>query len=94
MRLLSASPILLAPPESYALRSTIRRPTHLLRDARLHPMQGVPRVMQGVMQGDIQGPPYLMPDNVELAFLRKFIERQSAGIPHNPRLRRFTTSTQ
>jgi hypothetical protein len=29
-----------------------------------------------------------MPDNVELTFLRKFIERQAAGIPHNPRLRK------
>jgi hypothetical protein len=43
-----------------------------------------------MQKGDIQGPPYLMPDNVELAFLRKFIERQSAGVPHNPRLRGFT----
>ncbi|KAF9011865.1 hypothetical protein BDQ17DRAFT_1396913 [Cyathus striatus] len=32
-------------------------------------------------------PPYIMPDDVELTFLRKFIERQAAGIPHNPRLR-------
>ncbi|KAJ3522232.1 hypothetical protein NMY22_g11984 [Coprinellus aureogranulatus] len=38
-------------------------------------------------KGDITGPPYLMPDEVELTFLRKFIERQAAGIPHNPRLR-------
>jgi len=29
-----------------------------------------------------------MPDNIELSFLRKFIERQAAGIPHNPRLRK------
>jgi len=29
-----------------------------------------------------------MPDNVELSFLRKFIERQAANIPHNPRLRK------
>ncbi|RDX41963.1 hypothetical protein OH76DRAFT_1363646 [Lentinus brumalis] len=41
-----------------------------------------------MQKGEIQGPPYLMPDNVELTFLRKFIERQAAGIPHNPRLRR------
>lgn len=37
-------------------------------------------------KGDIQGPPYVMPDDIELTFLRKFIERQAAGIPHNPRL--------
>ncbi|KAH9937859.1 uncharacterized protein BXZ73DRAFT_44821 [Epithele typhae] len=41
-----------------------------------------------MQKGEIQGPPYIMPDNVELTFLRKFIERQAAGIPHNPRLRR------
>jgi len=40
-----------------------------------------------MQKGDIQGPPYTMPDDIELAFLRKFIERQAAGIPHNPRLR-------
>ncbi|KAF8958960.1 hypothetical protein BDZ97DRAFT_1840048 [Flammula alnicola] len=40
-----------------------------------------------MQKGDIQGPPYVMPDDVELTFLRKFIERQAAGIPHNPRLR-------
>ncbi|KAF9557818.1 hypothetical protein CPC08DRAFT_639827 [Agrocybe pediades] len=40
-----------------------------------------------MQKGDIQGPPYIMPDDVELTFLRKFIERQAAGIPHNPRLR-------
>jgi hypothetical protein len=40
-----------------------------------------------MQKGDIQGPPYTMPDEVELTFLRKFIERQAAGIPHNPRLR-------
>jgi hypothetical protein len=40
-----------------------------------------------MQKGDIQGPPYTMPDDIELTFLRKFIERQSAGIPHNPRLR-------
>jgi hypothetical protein len=28
-----------------------------------------------------------MPDDIELSFLRKFIERQATGIPHNPRLR-------
>ena len=41
-----------------------------------------------MQKGEIQGPPYIMPDNIELTFLRKFIERQAAGIPHNPRLRR------
>ncbi|KAJ7625004.1 hypothetical protein DFH06DRAFT_1444692 [Mycena polygramma] len=40
-----------------------------------------------MQKGDIQGPPYAMPDDIELTFLRKFIERQNAGIPHNPRLR-------
>ncbi|KAF8884233.1 hypothetical protein CPB84DRAFT_1838058 [Gymnopilus junonius] len=40
-----------------------------------------------MQKGDIQGPPYTMPDDIELTFLRKFIERQAAGVPHNPRLR-------
>ncbi|KAF7978753.1 hypothetical protein HWV62_44774 [Athelia sp. TMB] len=40
-----------------------------------------------MQKGDIQGPPYNMPDGIELTFLRKFIERHNAGIPHNPRLR-------
>lgn len=40
-----------------------------------------------MQKGDIQGPPYTMPDDIELTFLRKFIERHAAGIPHNPRLR-------
>jgi len=40
-----------------------------------------------MQKGDIQGPPYTMPDDIELSFLRKFIERQAAGTPHNPRLR-------
>ncbi|KZT22303.1 hypothetical protein NEOLEDRAFT_1244017 [Neolentinus lepideus HHB14362 ss-1] len=40
-----------------------------------------------MQKGDIPGPPYIMPDNMELTFLRKFVERQTAGIPHNPRLR-------
>ncbi|KAF8892941.1 hypothetical protein BD779DRAFT_1507889 [Infundibulicybe gibba] len=40
-----------------------------------------------MQKGDIQGPPYVMSDDIELTFLRKFIERQAAGIPHNPRLR-------
>ncbi|KAI0750257.1 hypothetical protein C8Q80DRAFT_1101229 [Daedaleopsis nitida] len=41
-----------------------------------------------MQKGEILGPPYVMPDNIELTFLRKFIERQAQGIPHNPRLRR------
>jgi hypothetical protein len=40
-----------------------------------------------MQKGDIQGPPYQMSDDIELTFLRKFIERQAANIPHNPRLR-------
>ncbi|KIJ63635.1 hypothetical protein HYDPIDRAFT_182222 [Hydnomerulius pinastri MD-312] len=40
-----------------------------------------------MQKGDIQGPPYIMPDDIELGFLRKFIERHNANIPHNPRLR-------
>jgi hypothetical protein len=44
-----------------------------------------------MQKGDIPGPPYVMPDDVELPFLRKFIERQAAGIPHNPRLRTAMT---
>ena len=40
-----------------------------------------------MQKGDIQGPPYEMPDDIEFTFLRKFIERHTAGIPHNPRLR-------
>lgn len=40
-----------------------------------------------MQKGDIQGPPYNMSDEIELTFLHKFIERQAAGIPHNPRLR-------
>ncbi|KAJ7291181.1 hypothetical protein C8J57DRAFT_1271635 [Mycena rebaudengoi] len=43
-----------------------------------------------MQKGDIQGPPYAMPEDIELSFLRKFMERQSAGIPHNPRLRNST----
>jgi len=40
-----------------------------------------------MQKGDIQGPPYVMPDDIELTFLRKFVERQASGISHNPRLR-------
>lgn len=45
-----------------------------------------------MQKGEIQGPPYVMPEQVELTFLRKFIERQAAGIPHNPRLRNGSRS--
>lgn len=47
-----------------------------------------------MQKGEIQGPPYIMPDDTELTFLRRFIERQAAGIPHNPRLRHAGTSYQ
>ncbi|KAG5220106.1 NAD-aldehyde dehydrogenase [Salix suchowensis] len=47
-----------------------------------------------MQKGDIQGPPYVMPDDVELSFLRGFIERHKAGIPHNPRLRNGERPTQ
>ncbi|KAH7915937.1 hypothetical protein BJ138DRAFT_1076405 [Hygrophoropsis aurantiaca] len=47
-----------------------------------------------MQKGDIQGPPYVMPDDIELAFLRKFIERHNAGIPHNPRLRHLGPNSQ
>ena len=40
-----------------------------------------------MQKGEIQGPPYVMPDDIELTFMRKFIERHAAGISHNPRLR-------
>lgn len=40
-----------------------------------------------MQKGEIQGPPYIMPDHLELSFLRKFMERHNAGIPHNPRHR-------
>lgn len=40
-----------------------------------------------MQKGEIQGPPYIMPEHLELSFLRKFVERQNSGIPHNPRLR-------
>jgi len=40
-----------------------------------------------MQKGDIPGPPYVMPDDMDLGFLRKFVERHNAGIPHNPRLR-------
>ncbi|TFK19256.1 hypothetical protein FA15DRAFT_674609 [Coprinopsis marcescibilis] len=47
-----------------------------------------------MQKGDIQGPPYVMPDDVELTFLRKFVERQNSGLPHNPRLRNAPAGTE
>lgn len=47
-----------------------------------------------MQKGDIQGPPYVMPDEVEFTFLRKFVERQAAGMPHNPRLRNSPGGTE
>ncbi|KAG9313800.1 hypothetical protein JVU11DRAFT_6160 [Chiua virens] len=47
-----------------------------------------------MQKGDIQGPPYIMPDDIEFTFLRKFIERHNAGIPHNPRLRHLGPNAQ
>ncbi|KAH8829145.1 hypothetical protein DL96DRAFT_1031181 [Flagelloscypha sp. PMI_526] len=43
-----------------------------------------------MQRGDIKGTPFTMDDDTELTFLRMFIERQAAGIPHNPRLRNPT----
>ena len=40
-----------------------------------------------IAKGEIRGPPYVMTDDQDFPFLRKFIERQTANIPHNPRLR-------
>jgi hypothetical protein len=40
-----------------------------------------------IAKGEIRGPPYVMSEDQDFPFLRKFIERQAAGIQHNPRLR-------
>jgi hypothetical protein len=40
-----------------------------------------------MQRGNIRGPPFTMAEDIEIPFLRKFVERQAAGIPHNPRLR-------
>jgi len=40
-----------------------------------------------IAKGEIRGPPYVMPEDQDFPFLRKFIERQTTSIPHNPRLR-------
>ncbi|KAL5526148.1 hypothetical protein ACEPAG_7486 [Sanghuangporus baumii] len=47
-----------------------------------------------LQKGEITGPPYIMPDNLEFTFMRGFIERQRSGIPHNPRLRGLPRSEQ
>lgn len=47
-----------------------------------------------MQKGDIQGPPYVMPDDIELTFLRKFIERHNTGTPHNPALRHLGPNAQ
>jgi hypothetical protein len=49
------------------------------------PYSSAPTSTDFEIQGDITGPPYNMPDDMELTFLRNFVERQNAGIPHNPR---------
>lgn len=35
----------------------------------------------------VTGPPYIMAEDIDLPFLKGFIERHAANIPHNPRLR-------
>ena len=40
-----------------------------------------------VLRGVIKGSPLVLPDDHELPYLREFINRHNAGIPHNPRLR-------
>ena len=40
-----------------------------------------------IAKGEIRGPPYVMSDDQDFPFLRKFIERQRTNVPHNPRLR-------
>jgi hypothetical protein len=47
-----------------------------------------------MQKGEVQGPPYDMRDDIELTFLRKFIERHHAGIPHHPRLRAQAMSSR
>ncbi|KAL5526961.1 hypothetical protein ACEPAF_8690 [Sanghuangporus sanghuang] len=47
-----------------------------------------------LQKGEITGPPYIMPDNLEFTFMRGFIERQRSGVPHNPRLRGLPRSEQ
>jgi hypothetical protein len=40
-----------------------------------------------MQKGEIQSLLHVMSDHVKLTFLKKFIKRQAANIPHNPRLR-------
>lgn len=47
-----------------------------------------------IAKGEIRGPPYVMSDDQEFPFLRKFIERQATGIQHNPRLRGVSPDEQ
>ncbi|KAL5503732.1 hypothetical protein ACEPAH_7803 [Sanghuangporus vaninii] len=47
-----------------------------------------------LQKGEITGPPYIMPDNLDFTFMRGFIERQRSGVPHNPRLRGLPRSEQ
>lgn len=47
-----------------------------------------------IAKGEVRGPPYVMSDDQEFPFLRKFIERQAAGTSHNPRLRGLSPEDQ
>lgn len=47
-----------------------------------------------LQKGEITGPPYVMPDHAEFMFMRGFVERQRAGIHHNPRLRNLPRDEQ
>jgi hypothetical protein len=47
-----------------------------------------------IAKGEIHGPPYVMSDDQEFPFLRKFIERQTANVPHNPRLRGLSPGSE
>ena len=47
-----------------------------------------------LQKGDIGGPPYVMPDHLELSFMRGFVERQRNGTAHNPRLRGLPADEQ
>ncbi|KAI5117898.1 hypothetical protein M0805_001555 [Coniferiporia weirii] len=47
-----------------------------------------------LQKGEITGPPYVMPDHLELSFMRGFVERQRTGVPHNPRLRGLQSDPQ
>ncbi|KAH8109160.1 hypothetical protein DFH11DRAFT_1628887 [Phellopilus nigrolimitatus] len=47
-----------------------------------------------LQKGEIVGPPYVMPDHLEFAFMRGFIDRQRTNVPHNPRLRNVPRDEQ